>query len=113
MRVAVTGASGHVGNCLCRALNKTGVRIKALVHNNEDDLEAMGVEMIRGDILDLDCVKRLCQDVDVVYHLAAKISSYVFPTFCMWNLKALITIVATPICNGSCSNRLPIFKRAS
>ncbi len=74
MKVAVTGASGHVGNCLCRELNKSGTQIKALVHNNEDDLAGMGVEIIRGDILDLEVVSRLCQDVDVVYHLAAKIS---------------------------------------
>lgn len=74
MRVAITGASGHIGNCLCRELNKSGAQIKALVHNNEDDLVGMGVEIIRGDILDLDVVQRLCQDVDVVYHLAAKIS---------------------------------------
>lgn len=74
MKVAVTGASGHVGNCLCRELINRGVAVRALVHNNEDDLVEMGAEIVRGDILDPEAVLTLCRDTDVVYHLAAKIS---------------------------------------
>lgn len=74
MKVAVTGASGHIGNILCRELVKKGVQVKAFVHNNEDDLVESGAEIFTGDILDAEAVKRLCKGVDVVYHLAAKIS---------------------------------------
>ncbi|MCK5170648.1 MAG: SDR family oxidoreductase, partial [Bacteroidales bacterium] len=33
MKVAITGGSGHIGNCLIRELIKKGAKIKALVHN--------------------------------------------------------------------------------
>ena len=74
MKVAVTGASGHIGNCLVRELLKKGDRVKVLVHNFENDLAQMDVEMIRGNLLDSDSLKKLCEGVEVVFHLAAKIA---------------------------------------
>jgi len=74
MKVAVTGASGHIGNCLVRELKKKGDYVKVLVHNFENDLAQMDVEMIRGNILDIESLKKLCEGVDVVFHLAAKIA---------------------------------------
>lgn len=74
MKVAVTGASGHIGNCLVRELIYKGARVKVLVHNFENDLAQMDVEMIRGNILEVESLKKLCEGVDVVFHLAAKIA---------------------------------------
>ena len=74
MKVAVTGASGHVGNCLCRELVEKGVKLKVMFHENENKLAGFGAEIINGSILDTGALARLCNDVDVVYHLAAKIS---------------------------------------
>jgi dihydroflavonol-4-reductase len=74
MKVAVTGASGHIGNCIVRELINKGARVKGLVHNFENDLAQMDVELIRGNLLDQESLKKLCEGVDVVFHLAAKIS---------------------------------------
>jgi dihydroflavonol-4-reductase len=73
MKVAVTGASGHIGNCLVRELIKKGFRVKALVHDFENDLAKLDVEIIRGNLLGIESLKKLCVGVDVVFHLAAKI----------------------------------------
>lgn len=74
MIVAVTGASGHVGNVLCRELVGKGIEVRAMVHNNEDDLIKIGAEVCHGNILDKNDVQKLCKGVDKVFHLAAKIS---------------------------------------
>jgi len=74
MKVAVTGASGHIGNCLVRELRKKGDHVKVLVHNFENDLAQMDVEMIRGSLLDIESLKKLCEGVEVVFHLAAIIA---------------------------------------
>jgi dihydroflavonol-4-reductase len=74
MKVAVTGASGHIGNCLVRELIKKGAHVKVLVHNFENDLARMDVEMIRGNLLEVESLKKLCEGVDFVFHLAAKIT---------------------------------------
>lgn len=74
MKVAVTGASGHIGNCLVRELITKGFRVKALVHDFENDLAQLDVEIIRGNLLEVKSLKKLCDGVDVVFHLAAKIT---------------------------------------
>jgi len=73
MKVAVTGASGHIGNCLVREILKKGDQVKVLVHNFDNDLARMDVQLIRGNLLDKDSLNKLCEGVDVVFHLAARI----------------------------------------
>ncbi len=74
MKIAVTGASGHVGNYLCKKLVEQGVRVKALLHHHPDELEQIGVELVKGDICDPKALDQLLEGADVVYHLAARIS---------------------------------------
>jgi dihydroflavonol-4-reductase len=73
MKVAVTGASGHIGSCLVNELKKQGAEIKVLVHNGTTQYEK-GVEVVRGSLLDQDKLRKLCEGADVVFHLAARIS---------------------------------------
>ncbi len=73
MRVAVTGASGHIGNCLVRELKKQGASVKVLVHNFRGDLEDLDVELIHGNLLEPESLNNLCDGTDIVYHLAAQI----------------------------------------
>ena len=72
--VLITGASGHLGANLVRELLSRGRRVRALVHDGARALEGLSVEQVRGDVLDLASLERACAGVDVVYHLAARIS---------------------------------------
>jgi len=72
-RIAVTGASGHVGNVLCRELKKQGFDVHALLYKDPNDLENIGVQIVEGDILDPFSLEKLCKNADIVFHLAAKI----------------------------------------
>jgi len=74
MIVAITGASGHIGNCLVRELKKQGAAVKVLVHNFRNDLDKLDVELVQGNLLDIESLNLLCEGVDVVFHLAAKIA---------------------------------------
>src|SRR5579872_6938818 len=74
MKIAVTGASGHLGNNLCRALIAAGYQVRVLIHRNSHSLDGLSLTRFRGDVLDPESLKILFTDVDVVFHLAAKIS---------------------------------------
>lgn len=74
MDVLVTGANGHVGGNLVRALLDRGDRVRALVHNREDALEGLPVEIVRGDVRDRDDMKTATAGAELVFHLAARIS---------------------------------------
>lgn len=74
MKVIVTGASGHLGANLIRGLISHGWDVKALVHHDTRALEGLDIEHVHGDILDIDSLKNAFKDVDIVFHLAARIS---------------------------------------
>ncbi len=74
MTIAVTGASGHIGNNICRALLKKGYKVKAMIHVHSNALEELDVEKVRGDIMDPESLSKFFTDVDCVIHAAGKIS---------------------------------------
>ncbi len=74
MRIVVTGATGHVGCNLIRALLNEGHRVRALVHNTTLGIEGLDVETVHGDVLDFDSLVRAFDSAETVYHLAGYIS---------------------------------------
>jgi dihydroflavonol-4-reductase len=70
--VVVTGATGHIGNVLVRELVARGKTVRALVMPNDNlhPLEGVDVEIIHGDVTDLDSLKTVFTGADIVYHLA-------------------------------------------
>jgi len=74
MNIAVTGANGHVGVNLCRALIDRGHHVRALAHQHSQGLRLLPLTMIRGDVLDKSTLRELFADTEIVFHLAAKIS---------------------------------------
>jgi dihydroflavonol-4-reductase len=74
--ILVTGATGHIGNVLIRALYSSGARVRALVAPGEDTapLNSLPVEICTADVLDYPALHENFQGVDTVYHLAGLIS---------------------------------------
>ncbi len=72
----VTGATGHIGNVLVRELRERGYAVRALVLAGESraPLEGIELEIVEGNVLDLDSLTRAMQGVDGVFHLAGIIS---------------------------------------
>jgi dihydroflavonol-4-reductase len=71
---AVTGASGHLGANLVRALLEEGHAVRALVRDDVRALEGLPVERVRGDVLDPPSLGPLVAGAGAVFHLAARIS---------------------------------------
>lgn len=72
--IVVTGASGHAGANLVRALLAQGRPVRALVHLDRRSVEGLDVEVIQGNICDLESLVKAFKNAEVVYHLAAYIS---------------------------------------
>ena len=58
MTVVVTGASGHLGMNLVRALVAEKRRVRALVHINHKTLEGLGAETVQGNVSDVESLTR-------------------------------------------------------
>ncbi|MBL9099868.1 MAG: NAD-dependent epimerase/dehydratase family protein [Myxococcales bacterium] len=75
-KTLVTGAGGHVGANLVRALLAEGVDVRVLVHpqHNNRGVEGLPVERMEGDLRDAEAVTRAVQGCVRVYHAGAKVS---------------------------------------
>lgn len=72
--IVVTGAAGHAGANLVRTLAAQGRPVRALAHLDRRALEGLDIEVVRGDIRDLDSLLEAFEGAEVVYHLAAVIA---------------------------------------
>jgi dihydroflavonol-4-reductase len=73
-RVVVTGASGHLGANLVRALLARGEPVRALVHRDRRALDGLHIEVAQGDVTDQDSLRHAFEGAKVVYNAAGYIS---------------------------------------
>lgn len=76
MNFLVTGAAGFLGSYLANRLTREGHQVRALDDLSAGDPARLNAEVLftRGDVTDRPKLWTLLQDVDCVYHLAAKVS---------------------------------------
>ena len=69
----VTGANGHLGNNLVRALLTGGETVRASVRNpnNRIPFEGLDCEIVHADLMDKDSLLRALEGVDTLYQVAA------------------------------------------
>ena len=74
----ITGASGFIGNHLIQRLITENVGIRALVRPNSHHLgrlKGLGVDIVQGELTDIDCLRESLQGIKTIFHLAAPVGS--------------------------------------
>jgi dihydroflavonol-4-reductase len=74
MVVAVTGAAGHIGANLVRALLNAGRSVRALIHRDRRGIEGLDIEVAAIDLLDPTSLDTAFSGIETVYHLAVCLS---------------------------------------
>ena len=76
MNFLITGAAGFLGSSLANNLAREGHQVRGLDDLSTGDPQALSpdVHFTRGDVSDRPKLWTLLQEVDVVYHLAARVS---------------------------------------
>ena len=74
MITLVTGATGHIGTNLVRALCGRKRRVRVLIHCRDWPMADLDVEPVQGDICDRASLERAFLGVGSVFHLAGRIS---------------------------------------
>jgi len=76
MNFLITGAAGFLGSSLANHLAREGHQVRGLDDLSTGDPQALApdIHFTRGDVSDRPKLWTLLQEVDVVYHLAARVS---------------------------------------
>ncbi|GLZ52948.1 NAD-dependent epimerase/dehydratase family protein [Actinomycetospora sp. NBRC 106378] len=72
MRALVTGGGGFLGGAVVDALLARGDDVTSVARGDYPALRARGVATIRGDLADPAVARSAVEDVDVVFHVAAR-----------------------------------------
>lgn len=70
--VLVTGGGGFIGLGIVRALRRMGIRTLVVGRHRYPAVEEVGALCLEGDIRDRDFLVRACNNIDTVFHVAAK-----------------------------------------
>jgi dihydroflavonol-4-reductase len=73
-KLLVTGATGFLGEHLCRVLVEQGHSVRGLARSRSGVLADLKVDHVRGDVLEGDELARSLGGVDAVFHLAGAVS---------------------------------------
>jgi 2-alkyl-3-oxoalkanoate reductase len=69
LNALVTGANGFLGLYVVEQLTARGDRVRAMCRQGHPRLDALGVEIVRGDLRDSKSVIEACRGMDVVFHV--------------------------------------------
>jgi len=72
MKVLVTGGGGFLGSAICRQLLARGDEVIAYQRSASEELEKLGIQIVRGSITDAELLNSALKGVDAVIHTAAK-----------------------------------------
>lgn len=112
-KVLITGADGFIGSHLTEYLVEKNFHVKALSQYNsfnnwgwlEDVNCKNNIEIVSGDIRDLNFCRNITKDIEIVFHLAALIAipySYISPqSYLDTNIKGTLNI-----CQASKDNKV-------
>src|SRR5262245_49398878 len=72
MKALVTGGGGFLGGAIVRQLRARGDEVRSFSRGDYPELQAQGVEVLRGDLGDPAAVVSAAEGCDIVFHVAAK-----------------------------------------
>lgn len=112
MKTLVTGGTGCVGSALVERLIYQGHEVRALVRKTSDlsHLETTGAQILFGDVQEYDSLKPAVEEVDVVFHAAAKVT----PGWGTWQEFETATVKGTEnLLKASADAKVPRFLQVS
>jgi nucleoside-diphosphate-sugar epimerase len=88
-KVLVTGANGYTGSYFCRYLAERGVPTRGMYYppDGEPDFSHPNLEMVPGDLLDRESLRRAADGIEVVQNIAALYRPTNVPEKLYWDVN--------------------------
>lgn len=101
MKALVTGGGGFLGGAIVRALLDRGATVRTFQRSDSPELNELGVEVCRGDLVDRTAVEEAVDGCDVVFHVAARAGVWgEFDDYYRYNVKGTRHVIDACIKQG-------------
>ncbi len=97
--VALTGASGFIGQEILKCLVKDGYQVRALVRKPR--ISTDDIEWIHGDLNNKDALGRLVKDASAIIHCAGAVKGRSLESFVAPNVTGTINLIAAAAAQNS------------
>ncbi len=100
MRNLLTGGSGFLGSHVAEALVARGENVRALVRPTRDValLRSLGVELVCGDLTEIESLRAAARDIERIYHCAACVNDWgTWDTFRAANVTGLRNLLEAAV----------------
>ncbi|WP_417728897.1 NAD-dependent epimerase/dehydratase family protein [Roseovarius sp.] len=111
--VAVTGASGFVGQALIGQLLAAGRSVRALVHRQPLTISHPDLETVTGGLSDERAVARLLDGAGAVVHVAGRVRGRTDADFLVVNAKGVSTVARAALASQSVTRLILISSLAA
>lgn len=98
MTIAVTGATGFVGQALLDCAARAGIAVRALTRRDQPARD--GVEWVRGDLDDQAALRRLCKGAEAVIHVAGVVNAPDAEGFERGNVAGTLNVIEAARATG-------------
>ena len=98
--VLVTGGGGFLGKVIVRKLVQKKLKVTSFSRQRYPELDRMGVAQIQGNLCDKTIVEKAFQDMDTIFHVAAKPGIWGdFETYYSVNVKGTRNVLDACLAN--------------
>ncbi|WEK48018.1 MAG: NAD(P)-dependent oxidoreductase [Candidatus Andeanibacterium colombiense] len=98
MTIAITGATGFVGQALLDEAGRQGIAVRALTRREQPPRK--GVEWVRGDLADRKALRKLAKGAEAVIHLAGVVNAPDPAGFEVGNVAGTLAVVEAAVKAG-------------
>ena len=98
MTIAVTGATGFVGQGLLEEARRRGIEIRALARREQQDRD--GVTWVLGDLADRKALRKLVKGTEAVIHIAGVVNAADAAGFDAGNVAGTLEVVEAALASS-------------
>lgn len=100
LKILITGITGRIGSRLAKSMIEAGHQVRGLAYPDDSKLEklkSLDLELVYGNLMDPDSVKRAVEGMEVICHLGAAMGKFSDSEFFQTNVQGSFNVLEAAV----------------